>query len=170
MSSTKECFQVVVVSDRVYEGAVPDTSGEIAIGILREKGYCVEPKMVVRNTYRDILRALRSTNSRIVVMLGGTGPSPRDITVDVVEDVSWRCLPGFGEAFRQVSYSRIGPQALLSRAALCILYDGRVVTVLPGSPDATSVGLELLLQLVDHLIEEVDRFETPHRSAQRVVE
>lgn len=163
MSSKKACFQVVVVSDRVYEGLDIDTSGEMALNALKEKGYCVNPKVVVRNSYKDIIKVLRDADARILVLLGGTGPSPRDITVDVLEDVSWRCLPGFGELFRQLSYGKIGPRAMLSRSSLCILHDGKVAVALPGSPDGVSLGLNLLLQVVDHLLEEVDRFETLHK-------
>lgn len=164
MSTSKPCFQVVVVSDRVFEGLERDVSGELALALLGERGFCLEPKITVRNAYRDILRTLRGSTAKVVVLLGGTGPSPRDITVDVVEDIAWRCLPGFGETFRRISYEKIGVVALLSRATLCILHDGKIVVVLPGSPDAVSTGVDILSQLVEHLVEEVDRFEAPHRA------
>lgn len=166
-SASKLCFQVVVVSDRVYEGLERDVSGELALALLVNKGYCVEPKITIRNLHRDILKALRTSRARVVLLLGGTGPSPRDITVDIVESVAWRCLPGFGEHFRRVSYEQIGVPALLTRASLCILHDGKIAVVLPGSPNAVSIGIDILSQLVEHLVEEVDRFETPHRTPGR---
>lgn len=159
----KTCVKIIVVSDMVYEGKREDTSGEIAIKLLKSKGYCTGDKVVVKNSYRDILKAIKETPERVVVLLGGTGPSPRDITVDLVENISWRCLPGFGELFRWLSYQRIGVNAVLSRTSLCILFDGKIVAVLPGSPDAVELGLDILISVLDHLVEEVERYETPHR-------
>lgn len=157
------CFRVVVVSDRVAEGLLTDISGELAVKMLKGKGFCVSEKMVIRNSYREIVRVLRNSHEKVLLFLGGTGPSPRDITVDVIEDVAWRCLPGFGELYRYINYQKIGANAALTRATLCILHDGKIVTALPGSPGAVALGVELLIQVINHLIEEVDRFETSHR-------
>jgi len=163
-SSNGNCIKVVVVSDTLIAGRGVDVSGEVALSTLSNKGYCVTSKEVVGNSYRDILRALRNSKERVVVLLGGTGPSPRDITVDVVESTAWRCLTGFGELFRQLSYQKIGARAILSRATLCIMHDGKTVAVLPGSPDATKLGVEILAEILNHLLEEVDRFEGPHKT------
>ena len=158
----KACFKVIVVSDRVFEGTGVDVSGEMAIKLLEGKGYCIGGKEVIANSYREIIRVVRDARERVLVFLGGTGPSPRDITVDVIEDISWRCLPGFGELFRYLSYQRIGARAVLSRASLCVLHSGKIIVALPGSPDAVSLGIELLSQVIDHLTEEVERFDGLH--------
>lgn len=161
--SSKTCIKVIVVSDMVYEGKREDVSGELALRTLSESGYCIGEKVVVRNSYREILKAIKESSERVIILLGGTGPSPRDISVDLLESISWRCLPGFGELFRWLSFQKIGANAILTRTELCILFDGKVATVLPGSPDAVQLGLDLLLKIIDHLIEEVDRYESPHR-------
>jgi len=163
VNATTQCFEIIVISDKVAENPQEDVSGEVAKRFLEEKGYCISRKIVVRNSYREILRAIRETNSRVLVFLGGTGPSPRDITVDVIENAAWRCMPGFGEFFRALSVQRIGYKAILSRAELCILHDGKVSVVLPGSPQGVVLGLEILINIINHLLEEVDRFEGIHR-------
>lgn len=153
------CFKVIVVSDRVAEGTLTDVSGELATKLLRENGFCVTGKLIIRNSYREIVKAIRSSGDRVLLFLGGTGPSPRDITVDVIESAAWRCLPGFGEIFRHLSYREIGANSLLTRTTLCILYDGKIAVALPGSPNAVRLGVELLSQVVNHLIIEIDKFE-----------
>ncbi|MEM0001607.1 MAG: MogA/MoaB family molybdenum cofactor biosynthesis protein [Desulfurococcaceae archaeon] len=165
MSTEKaeNCVRIIVVSDRIREGLDVDTSGEFALEKLREKGLSVCGKTIIGNNYRDIVKTMRESRERILLFIGGTGVSPRDITVDVVENTAWRCLPGFGELFRYISYQQIGIRAILSRSTLCVLHDGKIVVVLPGSPGAVSIGVEILSQIVDHLVEEVDRFESPHR-------
>ncbi|ACL10530.1 molybdenum cofactor synthesis domain protein [Desulfurococcus amylolyticus 1221n] len=156
-------FHIVVVSDRVASGESIDVSGEKAIDYITAKGHMVTGKTVIGNNYRDIVRVIREANSKVVLFIGGTGPSPRDITVDVIESLAWRTLPGFGEAFRRISYEREGSRALLSRAGLYILPDGRIAVVLPGSPSALEIGLKILMDIIEHLVEEVERFEGPHR-------
>lgn len=159
-------FLIIVVSDSVYSGEKEDVSGEIARNILLERGYRVHGKVIVPNDPKQILKALResSMKSDVVILIGGTGPSPRDTTVDLIEDVAWRHLPGFGEFFRMESFREVGYRALVSRAELYILYDGTVAVVLPGSSNAVKTGLRILLSLVEHLVKETKRFEGPHRS------
>lgn len=156
-------FTVVVVSDRVHRGLERDVSGETAVELIKRRGFIVDGKIIVPNSYREIVKVIREVKSNVLVFIGGTGVSPRDITVDVVEEHSWRTLPGFGEYFRLKSIEKLGLKALFSRASLFILPDARVAAVLPGSRDAVETGLEILLNLVEHLVEEVGRFEGEHR-------
>ncbi len=157
-------FLVVVVSDRVYSGEAEDVSGARAVEIIRDKNYVVEDKIVVPNRFRDILKIIQSYRDvDVIVFIGGTGPSPRDVTVDAIESIAWRWIPGFGEYFRSESFKQIGYRGLLSRSELFLLGDGRAVLVLPGSPDAVVLGLNIFLEIVDHLLEEARRFEKPHR-------
>ena len=61
-------------------------------------------------------------------------------------------MPGFGELFRQLSFGRIGPAAMLSRACAGIR-GGLALFSLPGSPDAVRLGLEeLILPELGHLV------------------
>jgi molybdenum cofactor biosynthesis protein B len=88
---------------------------------------------------------------RAVVLTGGTGVAPRDVTPETVEPLLERVIPGFGELFRTLSYEEIGSAALLSRA-LAGLRGGRVVFVLPGSRGAIRLALEkLILPELGHL-------------------
>lgn len=156
-------FTVIVVSDRVYGGYENDVSGELAVELIRRKGFTVNGKIVVPNNYREIIRVLRETKSDVLVFIGGTGVSPRDITVDVLEEFSWRSLPGFGEVFRSISIQRVGLRAIMSRASLFILPDARVAAALPGSKEAVEVGMDILLSIVEHVVEEARRIEGEHK-------
>ena len=160
----KPVFHIIVVSDRVYEGEAVDESGEKAREIIESRGYMVSGKTIVPNRYREILRAIWGDHkSNVLLFIGGTGPSPRDITVDVIESIAWRKVPGFGEFFRLKSFEKIGYRGLLSRSEAYVLGDGRVAVVLPGSIDAVVLGLEILLNMIEHLLEETTRFEGPHK-------
>ena len=89
-----------------------------------------------------------------IVLTGGTGIAPRDVTPESVEPLLERVIPGFGELFRTLSYEDIGSAALLSRA-LAGLARGRVVFVIPGSRGAVRLAFEkLILPELGHLVAE----------------
>lgn len=156
-------IEIVVVSDRVASGEATDESGALAKRTFEQLGYSVDSIKYIGNSYRDIVRVVRESRSRVLVFIGGTGPSPRDITVDVVESLAWRKLPGFGELFRLKSFESVGISAIISRSELFILPDGKVAVVLPGSKNAVEVGISILKDVLNHLLEEVDRYEGPHK-------
>jgi molybdenum cofactor biosynthesis protein B len=94
---------------------------------------------------------------QIVLFNGGTGISPRDTTYDVVSRKLEKTLPGFGELFRMLSYSEVGPAAMFSRATGGV-YRQTLVFSMPGSPNAVQVALEkLLIPELNHLAWEIAR-------------
>ncbi len=99
-----------------------------------------------------------SWNSRdAIVVDGGTGFSPKDVTPEAVEPLSDEELPGFGELFRLLSYEEIGAAAMLSRAIAGIAH-GKPVFVLPGSPKAVELAMtKLILPEVAHLLGQLRR-------------
>ena len=79
-----------------------------------------------------------------VVLTGGTGLAPRDVTYEAVSGVLEKTLDGFGEAFRRVSWEEVGPRAILSRAVAGTR--GRtVIAALPGSPNGVRTAVEKVL-------------------------
>ena len=89
-------------------------------------------------------RALVREDVRAIVLTGGTGVAPRDVTPESVSPLLERVVPGFGELFRMLSYEEIGSAALLSRA-LAGIAAGKIVFVLPGSRGAIRLALEKLV-------------------------
>lgn len=166
--SLRPAFYVVVVSDTVCQDPSKDVSGKKAVEIIASRGFRVIGLDYIPNSFKEIVRKVMNASSDsdvdVLIFIGGTGPSPRDITVDVVEAMAWRRLQGFGELFRMVSYEVEGARAILSRAELYILPNGKVAVVLPGSPKAIEIGLKLLLEVVEHLVDEVKRFEGMHKA------
>ena len=87
-----------------------------------------------------------------IVLTGGTGLSPEDVTVEAVRPLFDQEIPGFGELFRSLSYEDIGPRALLSRA-FAGSKDGVAIFCLPGSKQAAAFGTEeLILPTVAHIL------------------
>jgi molybdenum cofactor biosynthesis protein B len=147
---------VIAVSDtRTLE---TDTGGARVEELLVAAGHPVLARSIVPDDAAAIAQALRAALHRdgvdAVVLTGGTGIAPRDVTPEAVEPLLDRVVPGFGELFRMLSYQEIGSAAVLSRA-LAGLASGRVVFVLPGSRGAVQLAMEkLVLPEIGHLLGE----------------
>ncbi|CAN5893031.1 MogA/MoaB family molybdenum cofactor biosynthesis protein [soil metagenome] len=79
-----------------------------------------------------------------IVLSGGTGIAPRDLTCEALEALFDKHLDGFGEAFRRLSWDEIGPRAILSRAIAGTI-GTRLVFSLPGSEKAARLGARALI-------------------------
>jgi molybdenum cofactor biosynthesis protein B len=144
---------VITVSDtRTLES---DTGGKLVAELLAAGGHAVTSREIAKDDRGAISEALSAALSRdgtnAVILTGGTGVAPRDVTPESVEPLLERIIPGFGELFRMLSYEDIGSAALLSRA-LAGLAKGRVVFVIPGSRGAVRLAMEkLILPELAHL-------------------
>jgi len=147
---------VVTVSDtRTLE---TDAGGGLVAELLVGAGHTVAGREIVHDEAAAIAGAVRAALARAdveaVVLTGGTGVAPRDVTPDAVEPLLERVVPGFGELFRALSYQQIGSAAILSRA-LAGLAAGRVVFALPGSRAAVQLAMsQLVLPELGHLLGE----------------
>jgi molybdenum cofactor synthesis domain-containing protein len=84
----------------------------------------------------------------LVLTVGGTGFSPRDVTPEATRAVVERLTPGLDEAMRAASL-RQTPHAMLSRGVSGIR--GRTLIVnLPGSERAARENLEAILPALGH--------------------
>ena len=101
---------------------------------------------------RAALALLRRSDVDVVIVTGGTGIAPRDVTPEALEPLYARPLPGFGERFRARSEAQVGAAAWLSRASAGISR-GRLLVLLPGSTRAVELAIsELLLPELGHVL------------------
>jgi molybdopterin adenylyltransferase len=149
---------VVTCSDS--RGAAQDDSGRALREGLESAGHTVSGYRVVRDEAEAIRAALgeaQAAGARAVLFNGGTGIGRRDVTVETLQPLFEKTLPGFGELFRALSYRDIGSPAMMSRA-VAGTYQGMVVFALPGSPQAVRLALEkLILPELGHAVRELTR-------------
>lgn len=143
---------VVTVSDtRTPE---TDTSGDLLVERLQAAGHELVRRALIKDE-RARLEALITAwcgrgaepveGIEAIIITGGTGITGRDVTVDVLETLYDKSIPGFGELFRMLSYSDIGASTIQSRASGGTIGD-RVVFALPGSPNACRLGWDSILR------------------------
>lgn len=149
---------VITVSDT--RSPQSDAGGDLLVQLIESAGH----RVVFREIVRDDAAAIRAAalcalagNCRALLLTGGTGIAPRDVTPEALRPLLDRELPGFGELFRMLSYQEIGAAALLSRA-LAGLRGGKLLFALPGSRGAIRTALEkLVLPELGHLAGESAR-------------
>ncbi len=144
---------IITMSDtRMLE---TDESGRLIKELLEGNGHKVVRHTVCKDEPSQLnkeMDRLLALGVDIIIIDGGTGVSPRDITVETVGLRLEKRIEGFGELFRQLSYEEIGSAAMLSRAMAGVC-QGAVVFCLPGSPEAVRLGMGcLILPELGHLV------------------
>ncbi len=150
-------IHILTVSDRAHAGQAPDTAGpralELAAQYLSE--WTADGAVVADGveSVRSGVRAARSDGADVVITLGGTGVSPRDLTPEAMDGLLDTELPGIAEMLRREGAEQT-PTAALGRGRAGII--GRTLVVnLPGSLRATEQGIPLLAPLLTHLVEQL---------------
>lgn len=147
-------FALITVSDSRNERT--DKGGALLASLVTEAGHRLASRGLVRDDIGEIRgevqAALALPEVDVLLVTGGTGLAPRDVTIEAVAPMFERDIPGFGELFRMLSYRDIGSAALLSRAVGGLVC-GKVVLALPGSPKALELALsEIILPECGHLV------------------
>jgi molybdenum cofactor biosynthesis protein B len=143
--STLGVAVVTISSTRSLED---DPGGDAVATALEDAGH----EVVVRDLVRDDFDGVQGTvdglvrrgDTDVVVTTGGTGVTPDDVTVEAVEPLFAKALPGFGELFRRLSYEEIGTRVVGTRAVAGVAR-GVPVFCLPGSEHAARLGTEEIL-------------------------
>lgn len=133
-----------------------DASGDIIEKLVVHGGHRVEGRKLISDSKSMIRKtahyALVSRTVDALIITGGTGLSPCDVTIESIEPLVEKVIPGFGELFRRISYDTIGSPAMLSRAFAGSV-KGKVAFCLPGSPNAVQTAMEkLILPELGHIL------------------
>jgi molybdenum cofactor biosynthesis protein B len=141
-----------------------DRSGALAHELLENAGHEIVRRVWVKDEVPAIRRAAKAMLALpavdLVLVTGGTGIAPRDVTPEALAPLIQRPLPGFGELFRARSHAQVGAAAWLSRATAGVAR-GRLLVLLPGSSPAVGLAIrELLLPELVHAVRLLGRFDT----------
>ena len=161
---------IVTISDRASRGEYEDRGGPAIVDYLqRTISSKWEPiSCVIADELELVIRTLTELSDRegcsLIITTGGTGPAWRDITPEATEAVCNKMLPGFGEAMRTVSLSKV-PTAILSRQTAGIRSKqsrGTLIVNLPGSPKAIGECLDAVFAAIPYCVDLIDgpRIET----------
>lgn len=146
---------VLTVSDTRTEAT--DESGKLLQELIVAAGHQVGAYRLIPNRPEQVRAAVDELATQVdfIITTGGTGMSPRDLSIEACRPLFTRELEGFGDIFRYLSYQEIGSAAILSRATGGSI--GRaMVFCLPGSKAAVRLAAEkLILPEIQHLLSQV---------------
>ena len=145
-----------------------DASGDLLAQKLGDAGFVVKRHPPVRDELlliRELVRSAATQNEAdVIVLSGGTGLAPRDVTPEAIELLFEKRIDGFGEEFRRRSWgspssyrtsdsdATVGARALLSRATAGVV-SATIVIAIPGNPAAVEIAAPLLVDMLPHGVE-----------------
>ncbi|WEU40928.1 MAG: molybdenum cofactor biosynthesis protein MoaB [Candidatus Odinarchaeum yellowstonii] len=149
---SKISFAIVIVSDSRYTQfingeLIDDATTPLIKDLIYKNGFTVHSTHYIPDERSEITKKLiqlLSSNVNVILFSGGTGLAKRDVTVETLEPLFEKKIPGFGELLRNLSYEKISSAAMLTRSTAGILKD-KIIFCLPGSPDAVKLALEKLI-------------------------
>ncbi len=125
-----------------------DESGQWIARGAKKEGHDVRFHQVVTDDITAIrdatLRAIRNHGLQALLVTGGTGITPTDVTIEAIKPLFSKEMPAFGAIFAQLSYEEIDSAAILSRAAAGVI-GGTVVFCMPGSKKACQLACKALI-------------------------
>ncbi|MGY4870568.1 MULTISPECIES: MogA/MoaB family molybdenum cofactor biosynthesis protein [Mycolicibacterium] len=152
---------VVVVDDRTAHGDEEDHSGPLVTELLGEAGFVVDGVVVVSADEVEIRNALNTAvigGVDLVVSVGGTGVTPRDVTPEATREILDRELLGISEALRASGLSAGIVDAGVSRGLAGVSGSTLVVNI-AGSRAAVRDGMATLGPLATQIIGQLSSLE-----------
>lgn len=142
---------ILVTSDGTFAGKRKDKSGKIIQERLEACGAEVADYCILPDDEQKIYEKLEEyckNKMDIVFTTGGTGLSPRDVTVEATKRLIEREAPAIAEYARAFGFRRT-PHSMLSRGITGV--KGKTLIVnLPGSSKGASESLDALLPGIFH--------------------
>lgn len=148
---------VIVCSDSITAGKKKDSSGKAIIAKLEQLNLKTKSYVIIADDVKTIQQKITEyCNEKydIVIITGGTGLSPTDVTPEAVLPLLDREIPGIAEAARSYGQEQL-PYAMLSRS-VAGLKGKTLILALPGSTSGAGECIDALFPYVLHLFKVAD--------------
>jgi cyclic pyranopterin monophosphate synthase len=143
---------VIVCSDSVSKKEKKDTAGIKVAEKLAAHKINVMAQETIADDFDLIQQKAKQyalSECNLLVFVGGTGVSPRDITPDAIKPMLTREIDGIMETARNYGQQRM-PYAMLSRG-VCGFIDKTLVLTLPGSTKGAAETIDALFPYILHV-------------------
>lgn len=142
---------VIVCSDTIAAGKKEDKAGKAILAHLER--YAVPATYtIIPDEVADIQNHIKQAvneNTSLVLITGGTGLSPRDVTPEAVRPLLDREIEGIAETIRSYGQERT-PYSMLSRSVAGTIGNSLVIA-LPGSTKGATESMDAVFPAVFHI-------------------
>jgi molybdenum cofactor synthesis domain-containing protein len=143
---------VLTVSTKGARGERVDESGEKVSEMLVRLPAEIVARAVVTDDMAAIRRQvedwIKATDPHVIVLTGGTGLGPHDVTPQALEPLLDYPIPGIAEAMRAAGLRKT-PHAMLSRSVAGVKGQ-TIILALPGSPRGVADSLDAVMEALPH--------------------
>ena len=158
-ANVRQKIRVAVVSVSTSRTLEQDKSGHWIVKRAIKEGHVVvfhqvipDQSEIITKTVQDVLH---TDTPEVVLLTGGTGIGPQDVTVEAIRPLFKKELTAFGALFAQLSYEEIDSAALLSRATAGLIGQA-IIFCMPGSLKACKLACKaLIFPELGHLVKHV---------------
>ena len=146
---------VITLSDRASKGEYEDRSGPkvsealTAFFEMNNFHYNID-NVIIPDSKPDLEKLINTSEYDFIFTTGGTGIGPRDITVDVIQLLLDKEIPGIMDMIR-MKYGMKKPNALISRS-IAGVKGQTMIFALPGSVRAVNEYMSEITQVLKHLL------------------
>jgi molybdenum cofactor biosynthesis protein MoaC len=152
---------VIVCSDSISNGKNKDKAGKAIIESLKKWKISTVDYSIVRDDINEIQKktiSLSKNNVPLIILTGGTGLSPKDLTPEALLPILERRIPGVEEAIRNFGQNRT-PYSMLSRSVVGLIRNS-LILALPGSTKGSIESIQAIFPSILHLFDILK--EKPH--------
>jgi molybdopterin adenylyltransferase len=141
-------LRIAILTVSTTRSIEEDKSGQWMARLAGREGHEVVDHRVVTDDAATIVthvqEVLAAFRPHALLVTGGTGIGPADVTIEAVRPMLQKELSAFGPLFAQLSYEEIDSAALLSRATAGTI-DNALVFCMPGSLNACKLACKALI-------------------------
>ena len=152
-------IKIAVISVSTTRSLPEDKSGAWIKKQAKKEGF----EVVIHQTITDDIAAIRELTEHVtdkicpdaIIMSGGTGISPQDVTIEAIKPLFEKELSAFGPLFAQLSFEEIDSAAILSRATAGLIKQ-TIIFCMPGSIKACKLACNaLIFPELGHLLKHI---------------